>query len=316
MRHPILLIALDGVGLGAPDPVRNPLHAASLPTLQTLLEGRKLDSCLEPFAGKLASAYPVDATLGIAGNPESATGQSTLLTGINIAQRTGRHFGPKPNRPIMALLRRHTLLKKIVSQGRSATLWNAYPPLYFESIQSGRRICSAIPMAFFFAGIPLRTTADWNAGIAVSADFTGEGWRTNLGYHDGPPVLSPREAGRHLARLALTMDFSVMDHWLTDYAGHRGDFSEAVRLLELMDGVLCGLMEEGAGQALTIIITSDHGNMEDMSVRGHTRNCVPGIVVGPPDVRAVFFRQAHDLTGFASAILEVVGESNSCGEEG
>jgi 2,3-bisphosphoglycerate-independent phosphoglycerate mutase len=305
VRYPLLLIALDGVGLGSPDPLRNPLPAAHLPTMMALLDGRTLDESLEPFAGELASAYPVDATLGIPGHPESATGQSTLLTGINIAEKIGRHYGPKPNHPIMALLRRHTLIKKLVERGRTAALWNAYPPMYFQSIQSGRRICSAIPMAFHYADVPLRTDADWRAGQAISADFTGEGWRTRLGCAEGPEF-TPREAGRQLARLAAEKDFSVVDHWPTDYAGHNGDFPAAVRLLEVIDGVLGGLIEGGAGHSLTVILTSDHGNMEDMSVRGHTRNKVPGLVIGPPEVRAIFFRQARDLTGFAPAILEIL----------
>jgi 2,3-bisphosphoglycerate-independent phosphoglycerate mutase len=312
---PILLIALDGVGLGSTDPARNPLHAVPLPTFRSLLEGRALDATLAPFEGSQASAYPVDANLGVEGKPESATGQSTMLTGLNIAWSIGRHYGPKPNRRISVLLRRHTLMKKVLSLGYQATLWNAYPPAYFQSIQSGRRICSAIPMAFHFAGIPLRTDKDLMAGKAISADFTGEGWRMQTGYSNAP-VFSPHEAGRHLAQLAKQVDFSTVDHWLTDYAGHREDFHAAVGLLKILDGVLSGLVAESAGGSLTTIITSDHGNMEDLSVRGHTRNPVFAIVIGPSEVRSIFFRQTHDLTGFGPAILETLSHPLSEGNSG
>ena len=39
------------------------------------------------------------------------------------------------------------------------------------------------------------------AGTAMSPDWTGEGWRSELGYSD-TPLFDPAEAGAHLAKLA------------------------------------------------------------------------------------------------------------------
>jgi 2,3-bisphosphoglycerate-independent phosphoglycerate mutase len=299
---PVLLIFLDGVGLGRPDAASNPFHAAELPSLLELTGGRRIDSSLGRFDGDRLSFTPTDANLGVDGDPESATGQGVLLTGVNIPRRLGYHYGPKPNRRIMALIRRHNLVRKLVLAGRTAKLWNAYPQTYFDSICSGRRLFSAIPLAFHLAGVPLCTTEDLKRGDALSADFTGRGWRTRLNI-PGIPVLSAHDAGRRLAQLAGQVDFSVVDHWPTDYAGHLGDMRGAVRMLEMLDRVIGGLAEEMSGTSLTVVVTSDHGNMEDLSHRGHTRNPVPTLILGPREQRLRFAESMRDLTGFAPAVL-------------
>ena len=55
------------------------------------------------------------------------------------------------------------------------------------------------------------TTDDLRAGRALSADLTGEGWRTHLGVADAP-VYSLPEAGRRLAQLARTHAFSFFEY--------------------------------------------------------------------------------------------------------
>jgi 2,3-bisphosphoglycerate-independent phosphoglycerate mutase len=267
------------------------------------MEDRPVDEALPRFDGGRASFLPTDATLGVAGNPESATGQGTLLTGYNIPGRLGYHYGPKPNRRVAVLIRRHNLVRRLVAAGRSTRLLNAYPPAYFESICSGRRLHSAIPLAFHLAGVPLCTDRDLAAGTALSADFTGRGWRARMRDLQAP-VFTPHEAGHKLAALALHYDFSMVDHWLTDYAGHFGEMRGAVRLLEVLDGVLGGLAEGMAGSPLLVVITSDHGNIEDLPVKGHTRNPVPTILLGPREARERFAAGIRDLTGIAPAVLK------------
>jgi 2,3-bisphosphoglycerate-independent phosphoglycerate mutase len=302
---PILLIFLDGVGLGPADASRNPFLAAEMPRLRALLDGRALDAGLVRFDGERLSFAATDATLGVEGDPESATGQAALLTGYNVARRLGRHYGPKPNRRIMALIRRHNLVRRLVVAGRRARLLNAYPAAFFESICSGRRLFSAIPLAFYLAGVPLATEQDLMQGKAVSADFTGRGWRTRLRNTD-TPVLTARKAGQRLAELALQYDFSAVDHWPTDYAGHYGEMRGAVRMLEILDRVIGGLTEAMEGTGLIVVITSDHGNIEDLSHRGHTRNAVPTLVLGPREIRVRIADGMTDLTGFAPAVREIL----------
>ena len=80
----ILFIFLDGVGLGADDPETNPLASVEMPNLQKLLGGNKLLAATAPFVGERATLLALDASLGVNGLPQSATGQAVLLTGINV----------------------------------------------------------------------------------------------------------------------------------------------------------------------------------------------------------------------------------------
>ncbi len=249
-----------------------------MPNLNALLDGRSLLKESAPFVGERATLLAIDPAVGVDGLPQSATGQAMLLTGKNVSAEIGYHYGPKPNPEVAAHLNGDTLFSRCVKAGKKTTLLNAYPPRYFEGIDSGKRNYSSIPMAVTNAGLELFRHEDLFAGRALSADFTGEGWRTMLGFPD-LPVMNPHEAGRKLASLAMEYDFSLFEYWASDYAGHKQQMDNAIGLMETFDGVLEGLLEEMSDELL-VVVTSDHGNMEDVSTRRHTDADVPALVIG------------------------------------
>ena len=299
----VLFIFLDGVGLGSEDERLNPFASASLPNLVGLLGGRRLLASSAPYTGERASLRALDACLGVAGLPQSATGQAVLLTGLNIPAQIGYHYGPKPNEEVARYLRNGNLFNRLMASGRRTTLLNAYPPRYFASIQSGRRLYSAIPLAVTSAGIPLKTDQDLKARQALSADFTGQGWREQLGIAD-IPVFTPDEAGQRMTELARQVDFSFFEFWASDYAGHHQDFSAAHNLLNTFDQVMGGLLKTWDDSEGLILITSDHGNLEDLSTRRHTTNPVPLLLIGALPLRQSFTQGIKDLTGITPAILD------------
>lgn len=296
----ILFIFLDGVGLGVADPITNPFVTAHIPHLMYLLNGQRPLAHTPRTESARATFIPTDACLDVDGPPQSATGQAAILTGLNVPKLIGGHWGPKPNAAVADIIERESLFIKLKARGLASALLNAYPPRYFQAIESGRRNYSAIPLAVTTAGLPLRTTDDLRAGRALSADFTGAGWRKELGLLDAP-VYSPQQAGHLLAQLARTQSFAFFEHWLTDYAGHRATLNEARGLIETFDGILGGLLEAWDDDAGLIVITSDHGNIEDLSHKHHTRNRVPTFVIGGP--RRAFADGLNDLTHFTPAIL-------------
>jgi 2,3-bisphosphoglycerate-independent phosphoglycerate mutase len=300
----VLFIFLDGIGLGEANPETNPFVHASMPNLNKLLEGRSLLKDSAPFHGAQASLLAVDPAVGVSGLPQSATGQAILLTGKNIPAKLGYHYGPKPNPEVAAFLKDETLFSDITKAGKKAVLLNAYPPPYFEGVDSGKRLYSSIPLAVTNAGIPLFRHDDFFAGRALSADFTGEGWRTMLGY-GGAPVMDPYHAGKKLSALAKEYDFALFEYWASDYAGHKQQMDEAIRLMESFDSVLGGLVETWDEDGL-ILVTSDHGNMEDVSTRRHTDADVPALVIGSKITRDQFTRNMKDLTDIAPAIRRTV----------
>ena len=295
---------MDGVGLGGPDPVINPFVTARLPHLTGLLgEGWYLAN-----RGRIttprASLAPTDATLGMPGRPQSATGQATILTGRNVPHFVGEHYGPKPNPAVAKAIRGGTLFQEVTAAGGRAALVTPYPERYFEAIASGRRLLSAVPLAVTNAGLSLLGVAELRAGRAVSPDFTGAGWREHLGYDD-IPILSLPEAGQQIATVAAEYDFSFFEHWPTDQTGHRGTLAEAVAHLEVVDAVLGGLLTAWDETRGLLIITSDHGNLEEKGHRQHTRNPVPTILVGQD--HAAYALLIHDLTDIAVVVRRCLG---------
>jgi len=310
----VLFIFLDGIGLGENNPEINPFAKAKMPNLNALLDGRSLLKESAPFHGERASLVAIDPNVGVAGLPQSATGQAMLVTGKNISAELGYHYGPKPTPAVAEYLKTDTIFSKCVTAGKKAALLNAYPPRYFDGIDSGKRLYSSIPLAVTNAGLPLFTDQDFIAGRALSADFTGDGWRTMLGFPDAPVMDAP-QAGRKLATLAKEYDFSLFEYWASDYAGHKQQMETAVSLMETFDEVLGGLIEEMMDkrgkmkEELLVVVTSDHGNMEDLSTRKHTDANVPALVIGEKNAREEFTREMTDLTHIAPAIWRVVGKS-------
>lgn len=299
----VLFIFLDGIGLGQNNLETNPFSRARMPNLSRLLHGRALLKESAPFHGEHASLVAVDPNVGVSGLPQSATGQAILLTGKNIPALLGYHYGPKPNPEVAAYLKDDTLFSNFAKAGKKVALLNAYPPRYFDGIDSGKRLYSSIPLAVTNAGIPLFRHDDLFAGHALSADFTGEGWRTMLGFIDAP-VMEAHEAGRKLAVVAKEYDFSLFEYWASDYAGHGQEMDTAIRLMETFDGVLGGVVE--AWNDGLILVTSDHGNMEDLSTRRHTDADVPALVIGDKVAREEFTRDMKHLTDIAPAIQRLV----------
>ncbi len=297
----VLLLFMDGVGLGASDPACNPFAACEMPVLEALLGGRKLVSETAAHTGDEATLLAIDPTLDLPGTPQSASGQAALLTGRNVPQEIGEHYGPKPNPPIQQILREGNIFSTVTQLGGKAALLNAYPPQYFEAIERGHRLYSAIPLAVTAAGLPLMTVEDIQEGRALSVDFTGEGWDARPEFPP-IPIYSPSEAGAKLAQLAAQYDLAWFDFWPSDYAGHRQDMDSAIALLEAFDAVLSGLLQTRERHQNLIVLTSDHGNLEDLSQRGHTRNPVPALLIGSEELRGRFAEELENLTHFVPAI--------------
>ena len=320
----ILFIFLDGVGLGGDDPQVNPLVKTPMPNLESLLGGNKLiANGYHPITGSepwilyssRATLLALDACLGVEGLPQSASGQASLLTGKNVAALLGVHDGPKPNPIVREIIRQGTLFTRMQQEANNAALLNAYPPRYFESIESGYRIPGVIALAANYAGMHINTQEDLWHGEAISADFTAQGWREHLGLPD-TPTLSPGQAGERLSSLAARSQLAFFEYWLTDVAGHHQDMPSACGMLELFDAVLGSLADTWDDEQGLILITSDHGNLEDLSTRHHTRNDVPLLLIGSQNHRQQFVelllqissnRQKPDLTDITPAILGFLG---------
>lgn len=304
---PVVLVFVDGLGWGRADPAVNPCHADgvrlfALPDAVALSPGEVVPL---PWGGL---ARPIDAVLGVAGIPQSATGQTTLLTGVNAQARLGHHLTGFPNAALRALLFEASILKRVVERGLPAAFLNAYRPLFFQ-LPRERQLClSATTVANLAAALPFRTLDDLRAGRAVYHDITSDELRQR-GFD--VPAITPEAAGRLLGREARRHAFTLFEYFRTDQAGHARDLPRArvelARLEAFLSGLLAELLPTGAaagGDAAPgalVILTSDHGNLEDLSTRSHTRNPVPLMAWGAG--AATLLAAVSDLAAVAPAIL-------------
>jgi 2,3-bisphosphoglycerate-independent phosphoglycerate mutase len=300
-----LLVFLDGVGIGPGDPERNPFAAAHLPVLRRLLGGRLPVTEALDAAGRIETAEALlvaaDATLGVAGAPQSGTGQTTLLTGVNAAAEYGRHFGPWVPTGLRPLLAAEHLLVRTVAAGGRAAFANAYPVASIEADPRIFRRPAAPPLAARAAGVLVRDLPELARGEAVASSITNERWRERLG--DTLPQVDAAEAGRRLARIAAGAEATLFAHYDTDHAGHRGGMEGAIAALEKVDAFLGGIVEALPDDAL-LVVASDHGNVEDVS-GGHTLHPVPVLLVGAGREEAA--EQVRDLAGVVPGIARTLG---------
>jgi len=291
----ILMLFLDGIGLGDDDPAINPFAIAKMPTLTGLTNGKRWlrdTGCQE---SERALFIPTDPRLGVPGRPQSGTGQAAILTGLNVPQMIGEHYGPKPNLPTREIIAKDNFFKQVKRAGKKAALLDAYPAGLHYDIARGKTLRSSIQQAAYEAGQELFGMEELKAGQALTPEWTGESWHSYLKLYE-TPVYTAREAGHRLVEISHHYDFAFHSHWMTDHVGHRGPLERGVELLELFDGVMAGVIEKWDDDEGLVIITSDHGNMEHIGSRNHTENDIPTLVIG--NAKAAFADGFHDLTGY------------------
>ncbi len=273
----IIFVFLDGLGL-APAASTNPLAEAPMPVLRALLGGPLTSEQVQERSTLLLR--PIDATLGVDGLPQSGTGHVALLVGVNAPALHGKHqpyFPPVALRPLLA---EQSIFRRARAAGLRAAFANAFSAGYWQAIETRRIRRSASIIAAEGADLHLRTLDDLAAGTALSWDITGEAV-----HHRGEglaiPQIDPTEAGRRLSNLAHTNELVFFESFLPDLAAHGRLGPDAVpETLRRIDALIGGLLAT-CKPTDTLLITSDHGNLEDTSTRIHTRNPVPLLVVGP-----------------------------------
>jgi hypothetical protein len=295
------MIFADGVGLGREDEFTNPFFAAKLPNLSSLLEGHIPSKKRPRVITDCAALSPLNATLGVKGFPQSGTGQTTIFTGVNAAKLVGQHFGPYPHSKLKPLLQANNLFRQLLNHGKSVCFVNAYPKQYHEAIESRKLRYTVTTLSSVLSGMPLRGYEELRAGDALAADITGERWG-QLGY-DHLPVVTPGQAGDRFYSISRQCDFTLFEYFLTDHAGHSRKMSAAVEVLERLDGFIGGVLRNFDHTDSLLLFTSDHGNIEDLSTRSHTRNPVPLILVGRHHQQ--LGERVKSLTQITPAIVEL-----------
>ncbi len=280
----VLFLFIDGIGL-APPAEDNPVCEAVCPAICQLLAEH---------------AVPLDACLGVPGLPQSATGQAALFTGVNAAQAMGRHVEGFPGPSLQRIVAADHILLGLQRHGRRSRFADAYMADSIEEIRSRRFRSVTTTMALTCpSAICLRQ--DLLANQAVCQDITREAL-LNKGY--AGPVIAPSQAAEHLLQVALDYDFTLFEYFQTDRAGHTADYATAAGILRLLDAFVATVSRLAQQAGLLFVLTSDHGNIESLACRTHTRNAVPLVATGPG--AAALQSGMHSLTDVTPRLIQVM----------
>jgi hypothetical protein len=288
----VLLFFIDGLGIGTRGPF-NPLD--NLPEATPLAVFQ--NETPEPFLDCLV--VPTDPRLGIEGRPQSASGQTTILTGVNAPAAVGYHKQGFPNKALLEIIGKKSIFRQLTDAGvQPITFANAYTSRFFSERP---RWVSATTAAVEAAGLQFRTVEDVRNGAAVFMDYTN---RILIERGEDVSVRSESEAATVLARIVAENRFTLYEYFITDKVGHAQDMDLAKTVLTSLALFIRELLIKLDLERTTVILTSDHGNIEDLSSRNHTLHAVPTIVWGSQREQiAASIQTLADITPAIVALL-------------
>lgn len=296
----VLFIFLDGVGIGENDPKKNPFVSGKINFLEKIFsETPVVGNCR--LVNSNTFCFPVDSLLGINNDiPQSGTGQTTIFCGINAAKILGKHFGPFPHSELIPYLSEHSIYSSLIKMNKKVCFANAYPPVFFKYLESAKKRTSVSTMTARLNNIKINSIEEVRNFSALTAEITNHRWQRLLKLD--LPIITIDRAVETLLKIAEENDFTFYEYFLTDHFGHGRNLDEMDENLEILSEFLVKIIE--ANKNLTILITSDHGNLEDISTKSHTLNPAIGISAG---INSKYLSEKiHSLIDIKKVLIEVI----------
>lgn len=291
----MIFIFIDGFGIGENDKTKNPVYAADTPNIDNIFGTSKI--------------FATNAGLGVPGLPQSATGQTSIFTGKNAPKVLGKHQSGQPMATLKKIINKNNLFIELKRKGLKITNSNVYRAEYLNKMfdnKDKRHRPSVTSVMTMSAGISFRNVEDYKNGHGIYHDITGQIIKDS-GYD--VDIITPNEAARRLYDISRDYDFTLYEHFMTDIIGHKTDMSMAISEIELLDAFLGELTRLVNIEEDIIFIASDHGNIEDVSIKTHTANEVPTIIIGKsPGIGSINIQSLVDIMPAVLGLLTQEGE--------
>jgi hypothetical protein len=297
----IFYVFLDGIGFGENRTDTNPFSRFS-------------KSVFQPLGGKAPSELRIsyletDAKMGVQGLPQSATGQTALWTGFLAPKILGRHLSGFPSFTLKKIIAKHSMVKVLNQNGVTTDLLNCYTPAFYKKLGEYPKHISASTLVQMASDRPLKSLDDLRNGRGLYMDITHEFLKKinfdNIDESD--PVLDfrdPYKLGYSIPHLFNSYGVCLYEYFLTDKIGHDQNWQMAEKAIDNLENFLTGFLDAMNPEIDTLIVTSDHGNLEDLSSSTHTVNSVPTMIAGK--WRKELEGKIHHLADIPPSIYQVL----------
>ena len=283
----LIFIFLDGVGIG-PASRTNPFFAAGADHLCFYENGLELPDNTPVKA--------IDAQLGVEGMPMSATGQTALFTGINMPRICNQHKDSYPDKLMRKVIKENNIFSRLKKNRLNVRFLNAYPgsahyytPEHIRIRDDGEFYFSPAFQYHFRNSLSVTTC------MMVSSFMQPFGEKDILKekalYHDytneslmdrglNLSMFTPEKAAEIIFNTSRAYDLLLYEFFQTDMYGHGFEMGECMELIRGLNRLVKRLISLLDKEKDTLLITSDHGNLEDTLTALHTTNPVPLIAWG------------------------------------
>ncbi|MCW7467092.1 metalloenzyme [Leptospira levettii] len=305
----IFYVFLDGVGIANYDPKTNPFSRFAKGFLAPVGGISKFDLDL-PVNANHIHYLKTDAHMGVPGLPQSATGQTALWTGIPGPKVLGRHVSGFPTITLRKIIAKYSLIKVLNEKGILSDFLNCFSPPYLKHVEEKPKLVSASTLVQLASGRPLKNFEDLRSERGLYMDLTHEIMGT-LGIDmlkEGDPLLEKRDPyllGTKCFQQFSNYQLTLYEYFLTDKVGHAMDWEKAEKVISNLEAFFKGLLTNLNPNEDLLIVSSDHGNMEDLSQKNHTENPAATILYGKDADR--FAENIHSLADIVPEIYKTFG---------
>jgi 2,3-bisphosphoglycerate-independent phosphoglycerate mutase len=146
----------------------------------------------------------------------------------------------------------------------------------------------------------------------------------NVDAYDKTPLMRSKELAEQLLKYLKQnkYEFSFVNFAAPDMVGHTGNLKAAIECCEKIDGLIGKIVSEYLKKGGTVIITADHGNVEEMINRNtgrvetrHSINQVPFIIINK-ELKKNELKKNGKLADVAPTILDLCSIKKPCAMAG
>lgn len=301
----ILLIFLDGVGIGEEDYEFNPFFKYEFKTFKNIFE--EIPSLnKQVLRNDDVILFPTDARLGVDGLPQSGTGQTSIFCGVNASKIINQHFGPFPFSTLIPIIKEQNIFKYYINKNEKVFFANAYPKVFFDYLNSGKKRLSVTQVCVVSNSssdeMIFNNVDDVINDKALTPEITNHRWNEKLNYN--LPLFDGKTAARKLLKISTENKLTVYEYFLTDHFGHGRIKDEMEFNLKILDDFLFTILSEYDKSTTSIVICSDHGNLENLSIKTHTLN--PALTIVASKNSEKFYEKVKDISQIKNGIINIL----------